>query len=201
MHWFCWKFQDFQWGTCVYVLSPFSQLMTNLMREEVKHTHSSSYRRWMVTVRKNRATKTKNSQKIEAEKMCLITETILKLTTLSLLMIHSPGTQAVLQGGGSYVGKVRDRVWAPVTSAITNGSPSNPSSASLALQSKGTVSTRVKSRMEQEGHSGRRKEGRKGPAVHLHTPVILIYTGCQPPGSEFTPVAGATGLFSPSLAR
>lgn len=135
------------------------------------------------------------------QRKSLITESILKLTTLSRLMIRFPDTQAVLQGGGSYVSGVRARVWAPVTPAITNGSPSNPSSASPALQSKGTVSTHVKSRIEQEGHSGRRKEGGKGLAGHLHTPVILIYTGCQPPRSEFNPVAGATGLFSPSLAR
>lgn len=135
------------------------------------------------------------------QRKCLIIKSILKLITLSLLMNHFLGTQAALQGGGSYVGRIWARVWAPVTPAITNGSPSNPSSASAALQSKGTVSTHVKSRMEQEGHFGRRKEGGKGPAVHLHTPLILIYTGCQPPRSEFTLVAGATGLFSPSLAR
>lgn len=139
--------------------------------------------------------------KTQAWEVCLITESLLKPTTLFLLMIRSPGARAVLRGGGSYVGRVRARVWAPVTPAITNGSPSDPSSASPALQSKGIVSTHVKSRMEQEGHSGRRKEGGKGPAGHLHTPVILIYTGCQPQRSEFTSVAGETGLFSPSLAR
>lgn len=139
--------------------------------------------------------------KTQAWKVRLITESLLKPTTLSLLMIRSPGARAVLQGGGSYVGRVRATVWAPVTPAITNGSPSDPSSASPALQSKGIVSTHVKSRMEQEGHSGRRKEGGKGPVGHLHTPVILIYTGCQPQRSEFTSVAGETGLFSPSLAR
>ena len=142
----------------------------------------------------------KKISQIQAEKVYLITESILKHTTLSLLMIHS-GTQAVQQSVGSYVCRVRARVGAPVTRAITNGSPNNPTSASTALQSKGTVSTHVKSRMEQEGHSGRRKEGGKGPAGHLHTPVILIYTGSQPLRSEITLVARATGLFSPSLAR
>lgn len=64
--------------------------------------------------------------------------------------------------GWRVIRRVRAEVRAPVISAITNGSPSNqppPSSTSPALQSKGTVSTHVKSRMEQEGHSGRKKEG------------------------------------------
>lgn len=121
--------------------------------------------------------------------------------THSLLMIYFSGSQAFLQGGGSYIGRVWAEMRAPVTPAITNGSPRNPSFASPALQSKGTVSTHVKLRMEQEGHSGRKKEGGKGPAYYLHTPVILIYTGCQPLRSKFILVAGATGLFSPSLAR
>lgn len=108
--------------------------------------------------------------------------------------------------GWRVIRRVRAKVRAPVISAITNGSPSNqppPSSTSPALQSKGTVSTHVKSRMEQEGHSGRKKEGGggEGAADHLHMPVILIYTGYQPPRLEFSLVAGATGLFFPSLAR
>lgn len=188
----------------ILILTDWSNLALDEKGGDTCLNQSSVNRRWMVTFRESTETKAKEGQKVARkyrQRKCLIIESTLKLTTLSLLMIHFPGTQAVLQGGGSYVGGVQARVWAPVTPAITNGSPSNPSSASPALQSKGTVSTHVKSRMEQEGHSGRRKEGGKGPAGHLHTPVILIYTGCQPPRSEFTLVAGATGLFSPSLAR
>lgn len=145
--------------------------------------------------------KSKRKRRKCRQRNCLIIASIQKLTAFSLVMIHFPATQAVLHHVGSYVCWVRATGWAPVTPTITNGSPSRPSSTSPALQSKGTVGPHVKSRMEQEGHSGRRKEGGKGLGGHLHMPVILIYTGCQPPRSEFTVVARATGLFSPSLAR
>lgn len=140
--------------------------------------------------------RTKNSQKIKAKKPSNHWQHSEARNT------SSPNDSiswysGCLQGVGSCVCTVCTQVRAPVTPAITNGSPCNPLSASPTPQSKGTVSTHVKSRREQEEHSGRKKERGKGLVIHLHMPVILIYTGFKPPRSEFTLVARTTGLFPP----
>lgn len=68
----------------------------------------------------------------------------------------------------------------------------HPSFTTPTLQSKGTVSTR----QVQDGTRRtfkQRKGGGKGPTSHLHSTLILIYTGCQTLRSEFSQLPGQLG--------
>lgn len=64
--------------------------------------------RWTVIFRstETKAIEVQKDARKYRQRKCLIIKSIVKLITLSLLMNHFLGTQAVLQGGGSYVGRI-----------------------------------------------------------------------------------------------